>query len=51
MKRFPEYKGLGYDDASREAQRLIREAALSGRWLSLPDRLKHLREILKESVR
>lgn len=47
MKTFDEYRGIGYERASREAMRLIREAARSQIWADLlPERLIQLRSIL-----
>lgn len=46
-KVFPEYLGLGYEAASREALRLVQSASNTGQTLTdLPDRLMVLKRIV-----
>lgn len=48
MRKFPEYASLSYEQASREGFLLVREAAKSGNWFSIIDRLSDLKRIMDE---
>lgn len=49
---FHQYMGMSYEMASREGLKLIQEAASSGRWFSLPEKLTCLREAMdRERIR
>lgn len=41
---------MSYEAASKEGDRLIREAVKTGRWHHLPELLKHLREIMMQHI-
>lgn len=45
---FPEYERLSYEEASREAARLIAQAQMMGYWVHLPERLACLRCIMEQ---
>lgn len=45
-----DYRGMSYEAAHKEAQRLMREALKAGRWHHLPEKLKALREIMMQHV-
>lgn len=44
------YAGMGYEAASREADRLIKAAAKTGSWWDLPEKLATLRDCMKRSL-
>ena len=46
-KSFPQYAGLGYTTASREAARLIERAHATGSWFDLPEKLEALRGVMQ----
>jgi hypothetical protein len=46
-----DYRGMSYEAASREAARLIGEAQKTGRWYTLPEQLKQLRDIMQAQIR
>lgn len=43
---YPEYQGLAYDAASRIGFRLVEQAAKTGNWFTIIDRLVALRQIM-----
>jgi hypothetical protein len=45
----PEYAGFSYQQASAEADKLLRDALKNGRWFDLPERLSDLRAIMHRS--
>lgn len=45
-----DYRGMSYQNASREGSRLIEEATETGRWFALPEKLKQLREIMMRNI-
>jgi len=44
------YCGMSYEQASREAARLIDLARRSGSWFDLPEKLTELRNIMRRDV-
>jgi hypothetical protein len=44
-----EYRGFSYQQASREAEKLLSEAIKTGRWFDLPERLIELRAIMNRT--
>lgn len=41
------YRGMSYEQASREGERLLQEALKTGRWFDLPELLMQLRAIMQ----
>ena len=46
MSKFPQYMGMGYEQASREGARLIAKAHKDGDWFSILDALTVLRGLM-----
>jgi len=46
MKDYPQYRGMNYEQASREGLRLIQQSGKTGDWRKLPERLDALRCIM-----
>jgi hypothetical protein len=45
------YAGMSYEQASREAERLLKRAATNGNWHSIVDDLVFLRELMQRELR
>lgn len=43
---FVEYRGMSYEQASREGLRLVQKAANDGNWFVILDRLQRLKAIM-----
>lgn len=46
MRRYPEYRGMSYEQASREGLWLCQAAAETGSWVGIIDRLAALRDVM-----
>jgi hypothetical protein len=46
MSEVADYRGMSYQEASREASRLIENAHRRGRWHDLPEKLSALRGVM-----
>lgn len=47
MKCYTEYKGMSYEQASREGARLIKQSHETGNWFCIVERLACLKEIME----